>query len=191
MVIGAGTEPQTAHASTDAWPDAGDFESQLMAFDMMTLLPDAFLTKTDRATMGAGLEARAPILDHRIVEFALRLPKEFKLSAEGGKRVLRELLYRHVPRPLVDRRKMGFGVPMPVWLRGPLRPWAEELLDARSLRADGIFDERQVRGRWNDLMRGSDWWAGPLWVVLTFQSWMQAWQRPEPRTFSPAGPSAK
>ena len=178
-LVRGGTEPATAHANTDAWPDGLDFESQLMAFDMMTLLPDGYLTKTDRATMGAGLEARAPILDHRIVEFALRLPKDFKLSPAGGKLVLRELLYRHVPRALVDRKKMGFGVPLPIWLRGPLRPWAEALLDAGRLRAGGIFDERQVRARWQDLIRGSDWWAGPLWVVLTFQSWTEAWQRPD------------
>jgi asparagine synthase (glutamine-hydrolysing) len=122
--------------------------------------------------MGVSLEARVPILDHRVVEFAWRLPMELKFNSAGSKWALRQVLYRYVPPALVERPKMGFAVPIDRWLRGPLRDWAESLLDPSRLRREGFFDQAQVRHRWNEYLSGRRKWHNRLWALLMFQSWL-------------------
>jgi asparagine synthase (glutamine-hydrolysing) len=132
------------------------------------------LTKVDRATMAVSLEARVPLLDPRIIAFAARLPLAMKVHRGTGKWLLRQLAYRYVPRALLDRPKHGFNVPISAWLRGPLRPWAEELLDERRLRQEGYLAPGAVRARWKDLLGGRTNRNYEVWSVLMFQAWLEA-----------------
>lgn len=145
-------------------------------FDLISLLVDSILTKVDRSSMAHSLEVRVPLLDHRVVEFAWRLPPALKYGRKAeSKRLLRSILYRHVPRELVDRPKRGFACPIAIWLRGPLRPWAEELLAERHLKENGHFDGARVHACWNEHLRGtSDHWR-LLWGVLMFEQWRRHW----------------
>lgn len=157
---------------------AGAFLSQLgnrmMYLDLLSYLPDDILVKVDRATMAVSLEARVPLLDHRVVEFAARIPLRWKIRRSRGKWLLRRLLDRYVPRPLVDRPKMGFGVPIERWLRGPLRPWVEALIDESRLRNEGFLDPSVVRAAWREYLAGRGMWHAELWNVLMFQAWLEA-----------------
>ncbi|GLC27473.1 asparagine synthase (glutamine-hydrolyzing) [Roseisolibacter agri] len=151
-----------------------DFVSRMMYTDLLTYLPDDILVKVDRAAMAVSLETRAPFLDHRVVEYALRVPLHHKIRGNAGKQVVKELLYRYVPRSLVDRPKMGFGIPLDQWLRGPLRAWAQDMLAADRLRADGFFEVDLVQRRLREHLSGARNWQHALWCVLMFQAWLAA-----------------
>lgn len=166
-----------------------DFRQHMMYVDTLTYLPDDVLVKVDRASMAVGLELRAPLLDHRLVELAWRLPPSSKFHHTHGKHILRNILHRYVPPAIVDRPKMGFRVPIAAWLRGPFRDWAENLLDERRLREYGYFDPAQVRRLWDGLRAGSDRWHSHLWAILMFQAWLENQHAPS-NNLSAAGPGS-
>jgi len=143
--------------------------------DMLTYLPDDILVKLDRASMAASLEGREPLLDHRLIEFAWRLPPQLRIAEGKGKWLLRRVLDRYVPRALVDRPKMGFAVPIDAWLRGPLRDWAEDLLSEHSLKSAGLLEAAPVRQRLAEHQSGRRNWQYPLWGALMIQSWHRRW----------------
>lgn len=173
LVIG-GHEPATLLAGdTPALPGL-DVAERMMALDMLTYLPDDILAKVDRAAMAVSLETRVPMLNHAVVEYAWRLPMSYKVRDGQTKWVLRQLLYRHVPQTLMDRPKMGFGVPIESWLRGPLRDWAEHLLDERHLREQGYFKPAPIRDLWQRHLGGKENHQHALWIVLMFQAWLEA-----------------
>jgi asparagine synthase (glutamine-hydrolysing) len=145
----------------------------MMYLDLVGYLPDDILVKLDRASMGVSLEARVPLLDHRVIEFAWRVPLSLQLRQGTGKLVLRQLLHRYVPPGLVERPKQGFGMPIAEWLRGPLRDWAETLLDERSVRDRGL-DPQPVRRKWLQHLSGETRWDYELWTMLMFQAWALA-----------------
>lgn len=143
--------------------------------DMLTYLPDDILVKLDRASMAASLEGREPLLDHRVIEFAWRLPPRLRIAEGKGKWLLRRVLDRYVPRALVERPKMGFAVPIDAWLRGPLREWAEDLLSEHSLKGAGLLDAAPVRQRLTEHQSGRRNWQYPLWGALMIQAWHRRW----------------
>ena len=172
IVIG-GKEPPTLLTGNAPALDGLDDIQRMMALDALTYLPDDILVKVDRAGMGVSLEGRVPFLDHRVVEFAWSLPQSLKLRNGVGKWVLRQVLYRHVPKELIERPKMGFGVPIGDWLRGPLRDWAENLLDEARLRREGYFYPEPIRQKWAEHLSGLRNWQYHLWDVLMFQAWLE------------------
>ena len=167
MVLG-GSEPPSPFDSIEV---QGSLRQRMMMWDLLTYLPNDILTKVDRATMSVSLESRAPLLDSRVAEFALRLPLALKIRNGETKWLLRQVLYRYLPRALVDRPKMGFGVPVGAWLRGPLKDWAEDLLDEHLLCQEGIFSAPLVREKWGEHQSGRRNWQYQLWAVLMFQAW--------------------
>lgn len=146
---------------------------QMMILDILAYLPDDILSKVDRAAMSSSLETRAPFLDHRVASYAWSIPLEYKLRDKKTKWVLRELLYRYVPKDLVDRPKMGFGFPIDVWLRNGLRDWAEDLLCPRRMAEDGILNPEPIGKKWRQHLSGQYNWAIQLWAVLMFQAWLR------------------
>lgn len=172
-LVRGGIEPSTVLTDTGLQLQTDNFVHQMMALDLLMYLPDDILTKVDRAAMSVGLETRVPLLDHRIVEFAWRLPLDYKLCNGIGKWPLRQVLYRYVPKELIERPKMGFSIPIGRWLRGPLRGWAEDLLDESLLRQAGYLNPAPIRQKWAEHLSGERNWQAQLWNVLMFQAWLR------------------
>jgi asparagine synthase (glutamine-hydrolysing) len=156
--------------------EPGALLDRMMLADQLTYLPDDLLAKLDRASMAVSLEARAPLLDHRIVEFSWRLPHRFKLRDGVGKWILRQVLYRRLPKGVIERPKMGFSIPIDRWLRGPLRGWAAGLLAPRELERGGLLTSAPIISTWRDLQAGRRSAGAALWAVLMFQAWRTRWQ---------------
>ena len=172
----AGKEPAGVLWDESIARDIPAFPARMQFLDTVTYLPDDILTKVDRATMAVSLEARVPLLDHRVVEFAWTLPlqpqgaqRQGQMAAAAGARPLR------AARRWSTGPKMGFGVPIDAWLRGPLRDWAEDLLAPRKLAADGILRPEPITAMWREHLSGRASWHGPLWVILMFQAWHRRW----------------
>lgn len=166
-----GKDPVTAITDVESWPRVSDFTHRMMHIDMETYLPGDILTKVDRAAMGVSLEGRIPLLDTDIIEFAWRIPYHMKVRDGRGKWLMREVLYKHVPKKLIDRPKRGFGIPLEHWLRGPLRDWAEDLLSEARLKREGFFHPAPIRQKWAEHLSGTRNWHFYLWDVLMFQAW--------------------
>ncbi len=177
VVLGVDGSPALEPSSLldDPLPAVGVSTDQLrmMFWDSITYLPDDILCKVDRAAMACSLETRVPFLDHRVAELAWRLPLHMKIRGNVGKWALRQVLYRHVPRELIERPKAGFAIPIGQWLRGPLRAWAEELLDPSRLQAEGYFRPEPIQNVWKEHLSGRYDHTPKLWAILMFQSWHQ------------------
>jgi asparagine synthase (glutamine-hydrolysing) len=165
-------EPPTLLTDRSRWPQTDGLQHWMMAMDAQSYLPDEVLAKVDRAAMASSLETRVPMLNHHVVELAWRMPLEYKIRNGEGKWLLRQILYRHVPKALVERPKMGFGVPLGAWLRGPLRGWAEDLIDERRLRNEGYFHPEPIRALWSQHLNGKSTGQYALWDILMFQAWL-------------------
>jgi asparagine synthase (glutamine-hydrolysing) len=172
-LVRGGVEPTSPFDVPDGRPEDRDLYRVMALLDLRTYLPGDILTKLDRASMSVALEARVPLLDHRVVEFAGRLPVEANVEKGRGKMILRRLLHRYIPAELVERPKMGFAVPMGSWLAGPLRPWAQDLLDEQRLRRDGYFDAGKIGNIWKEHVSGRRSRGEVLWGVLMFQAWLE------------------
>lgn len=178
-LIDGANEPETVFTAPLTWPDLPDPISRMMFFDLVSYLPDDILTKVDRASMGVALETRAPLLDHRVVEFSWKLPLEAKIRNGQGKWLLRQVLSRYVPDELIERPKMGFSIPIDRWLRGPLRDWAESLLSSGRLKSEGYFRPGPIRKLWLEHLRGEKNAQNYLWAILMFQGWLEEASDPD------------
>ena len=173
-VVINGQEPITLLTDPSAWPKTDCLEHAMMAMDAQTYMTDGVLVKVDRAAMANSLETRTPMLDHRVVELAWTMPLEYKIRDGQGKWLLRQVLYKYVPKELIERPKAGFGIPLASWLRGPLMEWAENLLDEKRLIREGYFHPEPIRAMWLEHLSGKKNWQHHLWNVLMFQAWLEA-----------------
>lgn len=171
IVIGS-NEPTAIHNKLIEKKEL-DFISQMMYADAVSYLPGDILTKVDRASMGVSLETRAPFLDHRVVEAAWRLPLSMKIQGDQGKWILRQILYKYIPKEMIERPKMGFGAPIDSWLRGPLKEWAEELLNEERLKKEGFLNPLSIRQKWEEHLSKKRNWQYHLWSILMFQAWLE------------------
>jgi asparagine synthase (glutamine-hydrolysing) len=170
--VDAGGAPRACAFDMDAGTSAPD-AVRMMYCDAVSYLPDDILCKVDRAAMAVSLETRVPFLDHRVAAVAARIPVDMKIRGGTGKHILRRLLYREAPQALFERPKAGFGVPVGEWVRGPLRPWAEELLDPSRMKAEGYFDAEIVQSRWRRHVSGESDSTPAIWAILMFQAWLR------------------
>lgn len=168
VVLGA----QLPNTLFDVESDAGVFDHMTL-LDTLTYLPDDILVKVDRAAMAVSLETRVPMIDHRVFEFARRLPLDYKIRDGRGKWLLRQLLYRHVPQAMVDRPKKGFSIPLAAWLRGPLKDWGAALLDPARLRQQGVFHAEPILRKWQEHQSARHDWSTHLWSILMTQAWLE------------------
>lgn len=166
-------EPLTVLTDQYRKPVCSNSIESMMAMDMLSYMVDDILVKVDRAAMGVSLETRVPFLDHNVVELAWRLPIEYKLRNGVSKWVLRELLYKHIPKSLIERPKMGFGVPLNDWLRGPLKDWAASLLNNERIAREGFFEPELIESLWESHLKGERNWGERLWTILVFQLWLE------------------
>ena len=157
---------------TNIIKNISESEQRMMLWDSLIYLPDDILTKVDRAAMSVSLETRAPFLDHRIAELAWKLPLHMKIRDGQGKWALRQVLYKYVPRDLIERPKAGFGIPVGEWLRGPLRDWAEDLINQEKLQSEGYLNATLVHKTWRQHLGERHDWSHHLWSVLMFQAWL-------------------
>ena len=172
LVIGA-KEPSTLISDINCWPKTDSFQHAMMAMDAQTYMADDILVKVDRAAMANSLETRVPMLDHRIVELAWKIPLDYKIRHGEGKWLLKQVLFRHVPRQLIERPKMGFSLPLHDWLRGSLRDWAEALLDEKLLMQQGYFYPAPICMMWTEHLSGKYNHQDQLWNILMFQAWLE------------------
>ncbi len=175
VVLGSASPTSVANQPA-RWPRLSGITEQMLWLDLVGYLPDDILTKVDRAAMSTSLEARVPFLDREVLSLAWRLPMTAKIQGGATKRALRQVLHRRVPKALVERPKMGFGLPIGSWLRGPLRPWAEELLAERRLREQGLLDPEPVRRAWHHHLRARHDLGYELWDILALQAWLDRWR---------------
>lgn len=171
FIKGLNVTPEYFLGDTLNWPNINNPIERMMAIDTLTYLTDNILVKVDRAAMSTSLELRAPFLDHNVVEYAWKLPFKFKYRDGETKWALRQVLYKHVPKELIDRPKQGFGIPLNDWLRGPLKDWAEELLSVEYLNTQNIFNSEEVRKVWSQHLSGNREYGARLWSILMFQAW--------------------
>src|ERR1043165_6522390 len=174
IVVGSANGERAPVEVPANWPPLDDPIERMMFFDQISYLPDDILAKVDRASMPFSPESREPLLDYRLVELAWRLPLSMKVRGGKGKHVLRSVLYRYVPEELIERPKMGFGIPLDSWLRGPLRAWAESLLDPAAIRAQGLLDPAPIHQKWKEHLSGRGDWHYHLWAILMLQVWLGA-----------------
>lgn len=173
-VIINGQEKEPVLSNSECWSSLPSFLDRMMFLDAVTYLPDDILVKVDRASMGVSLESRAPYLNHHVVSFAWRLPQTMKVRNGQGKWLLRKVLDNYVPKHLIERPKTGFGIPIGVFLREELRPWAEALLDEKRLQREGYFHPEPIRQKWREHLSGRKNWQYDLWTILMFQLWLEA-----------------
>lgn len=176
-ILFVGKQHPTILSDKSRWSDLPDIAQKMMFLDFMTYLPDDIMVKVDRTSMGASLETRAPFLDHRVVKFACSLPMDMKIRERKSKWILRKILYKYVPPQLIERPKMGFGIPIDSWLRGPLRDWAQSLLDFNRMECEGILKVELIRNRWDEHLSGKRNWQHCLWNILMFEAWKDYWMK--------------
>ncbi|MGH8224321.1 MAG: asparagine synthase-related protein, partial [Woeseiaceae bacterium] len=177
LVLGSESEPPGASVGLGAGHADASIYHAMMLTDSTTYLPDDILVKVDRASMGVSLESRVPMLDHRVIELAWQMPLRMKRRGGDGKWLLKQLLSRYVPAALRDRPKKGFGMPVGQWIRGGMREWAESLVSAERLQAEGLLDWRRVRAEWSRHLDGETRSGEGIWRVLMFQAWLAESQR--------------
>jgi len=170
----SGTEFSSQLDDLSLWKHSQDYIANMQKLDLLTYLPDDLLVKVDRASMAVGLETRVPFLDHELVEFVMGLPTDLKLKNGQGKHLLRKVLYRHVPKEIMERPKMGFTVPLGDWLKVPLREWARELIEPKRLKEEGYFKPDPVMNMWDEHLKNRANWGHQLWNLFMFQSWLES-----------------